>query len=238
MGFNNGGIEAAVSRIERLRKRFPVGCRLGVNIGKNRDTEVDAATADYLTAFRSARRVADYITVNISSPNTPGLRRLQRLEPLRELLGALRAEDGALPIAVKIAPDLSFHEVDDLVDVALETGMSGLIATNTTTERPARSRTGEERQGGLSGAPLLGPSLRIVRYLGHALRDEPLSLIGVGGICSGDDAARHLDAGADLVQVYSGLVFRGPALIREVDRVSEARRNSLWSGFAVRSDRP
>jgi dihydroorotate dehydrogenase len=210
MGFNNPGIHAAVRRLERRRTKAVVG----VNIGKNFDT------------LKVAYPVADYITVNISSPNTKGLRDLQGEEAIRRLLSALKAEQASLqkehgkktPLLVKIAPDLDDLQIEALARAFNELAVDGVIATNTTIDRSAvRQHPLADQQGGLSGAPLRERSLIVLQAFRKLLR-ESIPLVGVGGIASGADAAEKLRAGASLVQIYSGLVFRGPALISEILR--------------------
>jgi dihydroorotate dehydrogenase len=188
-----------------------------------------AVAEDYLASFRLLAGHADYVAVNISSPNTPGLRTLQDKAPLGDLLRALRAANAGLaggprPLFLKIAPDLEFAQLDDILEVALDTGLSAIIATNTTIGRPAGT-DGCEVSGGLSGAPLLPRSLAVVRYLCRAAGGR-LPVIGCGGILGGADAARFLDEGARMVQIYSGLVFRGPDLAREVAQALAPRHPS------------
>lgn len=219
MGFNNPGIQAAVERLRRRRSRAVVG----VNIGKNFDTPNERAVEDYLAGLRAAWEVADYIAVNISSPNTKGLRDLQAGDAIRGLLEALQREQQSLvaaqgrrvPVVVKIAPDLDDAQIEALAAVFNELGVDGVIATNTTI-----GRAGVERhplaaeQGGLSGAPVFQPANRVLAAF-RSLLDSGIPLIGVGGVLSGEEAAEKRRLGADLVQVYSGLVYRGPALVRE-----------------------
>lgn len=226
MGFNNPGIDKAVYRLER---RTSTGI-VGVNIGKNFDTPLENAVDDYLTCLRKAYQVADYITVNISSPNTKGLRDLQAEEPIRRLLGSLKEEQGRLsgvhgvhrPLLVKIAPDLGEEQIEVLAKVFVELGMDGVIATNTTIEREGVKKNKLWKEaGGLSGKPVLRQSTAVTATLALALKSEakgspPPPIIGVGGIMGEIDAEAKLQAGAALVQVYSGLVYRGPKLIAEV----------------------
>lgn len=225
MGFNNPGIDEAVYRLER---RTSTGI-VGVNIGKNFDTPLENAVDDYLTCLRKAYQVADYITVNISSPNTKGLRDLQAEEPIRRLLGSLKEEQGRLagvhgvhrPLLVKIAPDLGEEQIEVLAKVFVELGMEGVIATNTTIDREGVKKNKLWKEaGGLSGKPLLRQSTAVIATLALALKSEakgtPPPIIGVGGIMGEMDAEAKLHAGASLVQVYSGLVYRGPKLIAEV----------------------
>jgi len=222
LGFNNKGAEYLVERVRRSKCHAV----LGINIGKNADTPVDRAADDYEACLRAVHAVAGYVTVNISSPNTKNLRDLQDEQRLRGLLGRLRAVRGELaqkegrrvPMLVKLAPDLEAAELRRTGALARELGADGLIATNTTIQRPG---LGEARHageaGGLSGAPLKPLALAALRELRRELgADYPL--VGVGGILSGADAAERRQAGADLVQIYTGFIYRGPALIGECSR--------------------
>jgi dihydroorotate dehydrogenase len=219
MGFNNPGINAAVARLKRRRSKAVVG----VNIGKNFDTPNDDAVGDYLFCLRAAYEVADYIAVNISSPNTKGLRDLQSEDAMRSLLEAVQSEQVSLtkqtgrrvPIAVKIAPDLSEEGIEDLIRVFNAAGVDGVIATNTTIDREkVRNHRLSKETGGLSGEPVKSRSGEVLSAFRKGLKPE-IPLIGVGGVLSGADAMEKRRLGAELVQVYSGLVFRGPALISE-----------------------
>ncbi len=220
MGFNNPGIHAAVKSLEKRRTKAIVG----VNIGKNFDTSNERAQDDYLHCLKAAYPVADYIAVNISSPNTKGLRDLQGEEAIRRLVGTLREEQGKLgfehgkrvPMLVKIAPDLEGIQIEALARVFNELAVDGIIATNTTVSREAVAghRLAAEA-GGLSGAPVAKRSTEVIKVFRELLRPAT-PIIGVGGIMSGADACEKLDAGAALVQVYSGLVYRGPGLIGDV----------------------
>lgn len=232
LGFNS---EGAVAVEERLRVRQRRGI-LGVNIGKNRDTtnEVD----DYVKGIETFAPFADYLTVNISSPNTPGLRDLQGRDRLNELLSAVIAARNTAavkpPILVKIAPDLEETEIRDISEVALATGIDGLIATNTTLERPDSLRSIHKSEtGGLSGRPLFGRSTRILREFYKATGGK-LPLIGVGGIASGADAYQKIKAGASLVQLYSCMVFMGPSLARDIQKDILLRMKA--DGFSKISD--
>lgn len=220
MGFNNPGIDSAVKRLRNRRTPAVVG----VNIGKNFDTSNEAAVNDYLYCLKAAYEVADYIAVNISSPNTKGLRDLQAEESVRTLVGALKQEQSALakqhgkkvPLLVKIAPDLNDMQIEALARVFNEMSLDGVIATNTTIDRTAITghRLATEA-GGLSGAPVLERSTLVLQAF-RMLLGERIPIIGVGGISSGAHALEKRKRGAELVQIYSGLVYRGPALIREV----------------------
>ncbi|MBL0126141.1 MAG: quinone-dependent dihydroorotate dehydrogenase [Flavobacteriales bacterium] len=231
MGFNNGGVEAAV---DRLRHREP-GVIVGGNIGKNKETPNERAAEDYVACFTALYEVVDYFVVNVSSPNTPGLRELQDKGPLLALLQQLvsirdeRTEKGAphRPILLKIAPDLSDAQLVEVCEVVRTSGIEGVVATNTTIARDGLRTPAEEvtamGAGGLSGAPLRARSTEVVRFLrGHLPR--PFVIIGVGGIDSADAAQEKLDAGADLVQVYTGLIYRGPALINAINTRYASRR--------------
>lgn len=220
MGFNNPGIQSAVDKLKNRRTKAVVG----VNIGKNFDTPNEDAVKDYLICLKAAYPVADYIAVNISSPNTKGLRDLQAEGAVRELISALKKEQAALkqehgkqvPFLVKIAPDLNDMQIEALARVFNEQDIDGVIATNTTIDRTAV--TGHplaNEAGGLSGAPVRERSNLVLQAFRMLLK-EHIPLIGVGGIVSGAHALEKVKAGAALVQVYSGLVYRGPGLVREV----------------------
>ncbi|HBL38099.1 MAG TPA: dihydroorotate dehydrogenase (quinone) [Flavobacteriales bacterium] len=221
MGFNNGGMVQAAAKL----RRRPQGLLVGGNIGKNKTTPNASADLDYLKSFQSLHAHVDYFVVNVSSPNTPGLRELQSKEPLTQLLQLLMNENATMPtsrpIFLKIAPDLSDSELDDIIDLVQETGIAGVIATNTTISREGlqmdEARVQEMGPGGLSGAPVSERSTEVIRYL-HTKSGGSFPIIGVGGICSGVDAQEKLDAGASLVQVYSGLIFEGPGLVRRINR--------------------
>ncbi|MEG3049295.1 MAG: quinone-dependent dihydroorotate dehydrogenase [Thermomonas sp.] len=220
LGFNNEGVDALVRNVERARR---IGGLLGINIGKNKDTPNESAEDDYLHCLRKVYPLADYVTVNISSPNTAGLRELQEEQALRRLVSVLRDEQEKLagqhgkrvPMLVKIAPDLSENDIDAAGRVLGDLGVDGVIASNTTIARDGveGARFADE-VGGLSGAPLLSRSTAVLRMLRTRL-PESIPLVGVGGILHGADAATKQAAGALLVQVYTGLVYRGPALIGE-----------------------
>lgn len=225
MGFNNLGSAALADRLEQYGD---LGYPLGVSIGKSKVTPLEDAVQDYVTSLRRLYRFGDYFAVNVSSPNTPGLRSLQDSGHLRELLTALHAEADALssggrgpkPMLVKIAPDLTEQAIDELLGVCTDVGVAGIIATNTTIGRgglaPADERLAGET-GGLSGRPLTEISAKTVAHI-YAETGGALPIIGVGGILDPSDAARLLDAGASLVQIYTGLIYRGPGLIRQTNR--------------------
>ncbi len=220
MGFNNPGIHAAVKKLQHRRTKAIVG----VNIGKNFDTPNEEAVNDYLYCLKAAYPVADYIAVNISSPNTKGLRDLQAEDAVRQLIAALKQEQATLknehgktvPLLVKIAPDLNDLQIEALARVFNEQNIDGVIATNTTIDR--NDVTGHalaQEAGGLSGAPVRERSNRVLQAFRTLLR-ESMPIIGVGGIMHGHDAVEKMKAGAALVQVYSGLVYRGPGLVRDI----------------------
>jgi dihydroorotate oxidase A (EC 1.3.3.1) len=229
LGFNNAGIDALVRNVEKASFRGV----LGINIGKNKDTPNERAIDDYLLCLERAYPLASYITVNISSPNTQGLRDLQEEETLRRFIGTLREAQERLasqhgkrkPMLLKIAPDLTEAELDAIADVLLASGIDGVICTNTTIdrERVAGHRFAGET-GGLSGKPVFEKSTAVLRGMAKRLGGR-VPIIGVGGILDGDNAATKLEAGASLVQVYSGLVYRGPQLINEA--VAEIRRRGI-----------
>ena len=221
MGFNNAGAAALAARLAALGplRSSALGVPLGVSLGKSKVTPLGAAVEDYLASYRLLRPYADYIAVNVSSPNTPGLRKLQDRSAVAELLGALA---GGPPVLVKIAPDLAEPAVAELLEVCQAYGAAGVIATNTTLGRdglaPADWARGAE-PGGLSGRPLTELARRVVRFV-HTETGGRLPIIGVGGIMTADDASRMMDAGASLVQLYSGFVYHGPALVRAAARAA------------------
>ncbi|HKN99670.1 MAG TPA: quinone-dependent dihydroorotate dehydrogenase [Pseudonocardiaceae bacterium] len=222
MGFNNAGAEALARRLRALGPR-PVP--LGISIGKSRITPVDQAVADYRRSLRELYPYGDYFAVNVSSPNTPGLRSLQDRHLLAELLAGLRAEAAELagpakPLLVKIAPDLADSAVAELLAVCADHGVAGVIATNTTLARDGIATsdvvTGSQA-GGLSGRPLAARARQVVEFV-HRETGGALPVIGVGGIAAVDDALRMLDAGASLVQLFTGFVYSGPSLVRSISR--------------------
>ena len=220
MGFNNDGLEELV---RQLKKPRPSGILIGGNIGKNKTTPNEEAVSDYERCFEALFPHVDYFVVNVSSPNTPGLRELQEKEPLQALLARLqelnRAKPAPKPILLKIAPDLTDAQLDDILEIVRATALAGIIATNTTISRD-NLRTPAERvaaigAGGLSGEPLRQRATEVVRYL-HQHSGGQIPIIGVGGICDADAALEKMQAGASLVQVYSSLVFEGPLLVRRI----------------------
>jgi dihydroorotate dehydrogenase len=222
MGFNNQGVEHLVENVKQARENGFKGV-IGINIGKNATTPVEQAMDDYLICLRKSYQHADYITINISSPNTPGLRSLQYGEELNALLSVLKAEQIKLseeqgryvPLAVKVAPDLSLEEVEGIAECLVSNGIDALIATNTTLARDAvEGMEHGSEMGGLSGAPVTEKSTQVIAQFAKAL-DGKMPIIGVGGIFNAADAQAKLDAGASLVQLYSGLIYQGPKLITE-----------------------
>jgi dihydroorotate dehydrogenase len=216
MGFNNDGMEAVAARLLR-RKRTGIA---GINIGANKDSA--DRIADYRSAFVRLAPLADYIAINVSSPNTPGLRALQNREELERLLGSLAEERARVapgpPLLLKIAPDLDDGALDDVAEVALAHGLNGIIGTNTTISRPADLHSVHAKeQGGLSGAPLFSRSTEVLKQLRRRMGNKPV-LIGVGGVRSGADAYVKLRAGASLVQLYTALAYEGPGLVPRIKR--------------------
>jgi dihydroorotate dehydrogenase len=220
MGFNNLGVDHLIEQVKAAEKT----CLVGINIGKNFDTPVERAVDDYLIGLNKVYPHADYVTINISSPNTPGLRTLQFGESLDALLAALKKEQASLaeqyaryvPMAVKVAPDLSEDEVQELATAFTKHQIDAVIATNTTMSREAvDGLPNAEEAGGLSGAPVFEKSTEVVKLFRAALPKD-LPIIAAGGIMSGEQALAKLDAGADLVQIYSGFIYHGPPLVRDI----------------------
>jgi dihydroorotate dehydrogenase len=220
MGFNNKGVHAAVERLKNRRK----GVIVGGNIGKNKSTPNESAIDDYKACFEALFPYVDYFVVNVSSPNTPGLRELQEREPLRQLLTTIKGmsvkKDQPKPVLLKIAPDLNQSQLDDIVDILISSGTDGVIATNTTISRESLNTSKQEidqiGNGGLSGAPLTSRSNEVIRYLRTKLGKE-YPIIGVGGIMSAQDAQDKLDAGANLVQIYTGFIYEGPGFVKRIN---------------------
>ena len=226
MGFNNEGVLAAAARLKNRKSRILIGG----NIVKNKATPNESAQSDYVNCFNALYEEVDYFVVNVSSPNTPGLRELQEKEPLERLLRTVKEisleKPLVKPVLLKIAPDLTTGQLDDIIEILKSTGIDGVIATNTTISRDELNTTVDELNrigaGGLSGKPLTAKSTGIIRYLRQRLgADYPI--IGVGGIMSAKDALEKLDAGADLVQVYTGFIYEGPALIKQINEAILAR---------------
>jgi dihydroorotate dehydrogenase len=220
MGFNNAGAAALAARLQALG---PIGIPLGISLGKSKVTPLEEAVEDYLTSYELLHPYADYIAINVSSPNTPGLRTLQDKSAIADLLSALV---GKKPVLVKIAPDLAESAIAELLEVCLSHGAAGVIATNTTLARDGLAATDQPRAveaGGLSGKPLTEKTRKIVHFV-HTETDGRLPIIGVGGVMCPEDAFRLLDAGASLVQLYSGFIYHGPALVRGAARAAAAQR--------------
>ena len=236
LGFNNEGVDALVRNVERAKPRGDA--ILGINIGRNKDTPNESAERDYLHCLERVYPLADYITINISSPNTAGLRELQEEQALRRLLGALReaqerlgAQHGRrVPMLVKVAPDLADDDIDVTARVLGELQVDGVIATNTTVSRIAVHQHPLSKEvGGLSGEPLMAKSTAVLRMLRTRL-PEHIPMIGVGGILSGADAVKKMAAGASLAQIYTGLIYRGPALIGECIEAVRRRKEAPSRG--------
>ena len=221
MGFNNEGVEAMIGR---LRKR-KTDIIIGGNIGKNKVTPNEEATSDYIKSFNALFDYVDYFVVNVSSPNTPNLRALQDKEPLKALLNGLmdinKQKPQPKPVLLKIAPDLSNEQLDDIIEIVRETGIQGIIATNTTISREGLKTPSEKvtaiGMGGLSGKILKDRSTEVIRYL-HTKSNAAFPIIGVGGIHSAEDAIEKLNAGASLVQLYTGFIYEGPALVKRINK--------------------
>lgn len=230
MGFNNQGVE----KLRKRLKRKYASVIIGGNIGKNKTTPNEEATNDYVQCFEALYDVVDYFAVNVSSPNTPNLRDLQEKEPLKKLLNTLsdlnKAKSRQKPILLKIAPDLTESQLDDIIEIVEETGIAGIIATNTTIER--KGLTGDTEfiesigNGGLSGKPLRTKSTEVIRYL-HTHSNGAFPIIGVGGIHSAEDALEKLEAGASLIQLYTGFIYEGPGIIKKINKkIIENGRNN------------
>ncbi len=219
MGFNNNGVEALVKNIKQKYTKVIVGG----NIGKNKVTPNENAVSDYLKDLRALHDYVDYIAINISSPNTPNLRELQNKEPLKKLLTALKDEDKKFekskPILLKIAPDLTNEQLDDIVEIVKETGIDGIIATNTTISREGIDYSEEEIKafgnGGMSGKPVNKRSTEVIRYL-HQKTNGEIPIVGVGGIFDADDVKEKLEAGACLVELFTSFIYNGPACVKNI----------------------
>lgn len=226
MGFNNHGVEQMVINLKKNNSKVIIGG----NIGKNKNTPNENAVKDYIICFESLFNVVDYFVVNVSSPNTPGLRALQEKEPLLKILNALQILNNQLaieyskkrkPVLLKIAPDLTNEQLDEIVEVLHASGLDGVIATNTTISRENLNSDAQEiariGAGGLSGKPLAKRSTEVIKYLAER-SDKKFIIIGVGGIHSETDAIEKLNAGADLIQLYTGFIYEGPALIQRIKK--------------------
>jgi len=221
MGFNNKGVEAMVQQLKRKKTNIIIGG----NIGKNKITPNEQAVDDYLKNFEDLYPYVDYFVVNVSSPNTPNLRELQDKEPLTDLLNKLmnlnKSKEKQKAILLKIAPDLSFEQIDDIIEIVKTTGIAGIVATNTTISRDKLSYDKEYIEkigaGGLSGKPLTDKSTEIIKYIAGK-SGKSFAIIGVGGIMTPEDAKAKLDAGADLVQIFTGFIYNGPAFVKKINK--------------------
>lgn len=216
MGFNNGGVDAAVERLKNNKNVL-----IGGNIGKNKITANEDAVNDYIICFEKLFPVVDYFVVNVSSPNTPNLRALQEKEPLTKLLSELQKRNAEKekqkPILLKIAPDLTDEQLLDIIDIVNETKIAGVIATNTTLSREGLVSSNKDETGGLSGKPLTKRSTEVIRFLSEK-SGKAFPIIGVGGIHSAEDALEKLEAGASLIQLYTGFIYEGPQLIHDINK--------------------
>jgi dihydroorotate dehydrogenase len=228
MGFNNKGAQHAADKLKSRKDRSVI---IGGNIGKNKITPNEEATNDYISCFNTLYDCVDYFVVNVSSPNTPNLRALQEKEPLTNLLNTLqdlnKSKPAKKPILLKIAPDLTDSQLDDIIDIVKSTKIEGVIATNTTVSRAGLSLSQKEIEnigmGGLSGKPLTKRSTEVIRYLKQK-SGNAFPVIGVGGIHSAEDALEKLEAGADLIQLYTGFIYKGPHLIKEINQAILAKK--------------
>ncbi len=222
MGFNNPGAKAAAKALQQWRAQglWPAH-PIGVNLGKSKITPIEEAADDYAFSFQALQTLADFFVVNVSSPNTPNLRQLQDKDALNEILKALREVNSSKPLLIKIAPDLTNEAIDDVLELAINYSLVGIIATNTTITRPEpkdnQCRNAYDEEGGLSGAPLRVRSNEIIAHI-HRHTKGKLSIIGVGGIFSADDAWEKITAGASLLQIYTGLVYEGPSIAGDIVR--------------------
>ena len=216
MGFNNGGVEQAVERLKKNK-----GTLIGGNIGKNKVTPNEEAISDYEICFETLFDYVDYFVVNVSSPNTPNLRALQDIEPLKDLLNALQnknqVKSNPKPILLKIAPDLTDDQLMDIIEIVEETKIAGVIATNTTISRDNLKSPEQVEMGGLSGKPLTKRSTEVIRFLTQK-SNNAFPVIGVGGIHTVEDALEKLEAGASLIQLYTGFIYEGPSLIKDINK--------------------
>jgi dihydroorotate dehydrogenase len=237
LGFNNEGAEKIVERLKKIQPR----CVLGVNIGKNKDVSNEEAIENYLRSFDLASEVADYIAVNVSSPNTPNLRELQKAESLENLLSALQKRNGELfakPLLVKIAPDLSEAEIEAIVDISIKQNLAGIIAVNTTVKRE-NLKTKIDESGGLSGKPLQNISNEVIKKI-YKYSKGKLPIIGVGGVFTAEDAFEKIACGASLVQAYTGFIYQGFTFAREINSglariLKEKGFNNLDEAIGIKS---
>jgi dihydroorotate dehydrogenase len=220
MGFNNDGAETVAKRLEGVHSQIP----LGINLGKSKITPLEEAPLDYQNSFRQLQNHGAYFVVNVSSPNTPGLRSLQERVPLGEIFCAIREIDATKPLFVKVAPDLEFDALDEVIEVAATYNLTGIIATNTTISRDAipKGRKNRDEAGGLSGAPLKKRSNEVLAHL-YKAADKDMILIGVGGVFTGDDLYEKLGLGAHLCQLYTGWIYGGPQMVPDCLRTLATR---------------
>ncbi len=234
MGFNNGGVEEAVERLKANGKvvSAPLNDRviIGGNIGKNKNTPNEEAVNDYIICFETLFDYVDYFVVNVSSPNTPNLRALQEKKPLTDLLQTLQdrnnSKEKRKPILLKIAPDLTDEQLLDIIEIVATTKIDGVIATNTTISREGISSEIKKEMGGLSGKPLNNRATEVIRFLSEK-SNKAFPIIGVGGIHSAEDALEKLDAGASLVQLYTGFIYEGPSLIKQINKAILNRHRAV-----------
>lgn len=223
MGFNNPGVDVVAARLKRFRSLHHYPVIIGGNIGKNKSTSNEEAIRDYEICFEKLFESVDFFVVNVSSPNTPGLRELQEKEPLKKILMRLQelnhAHESQKPILLKIAPDLVNEQLDDIAEIIIETNLAGVIATNTTVARTDLKTSPDEikyaGEGGLSGKPITKRSTEVIRYLKSKAQNK-FAIIGVGGIHSGKDAHEKINAGADLIEIYTGMIYEGPSLVKKI----------------------
>jgi dihydroorotate dehydrogenase len=217
MGFNNDGMDAIAERLKNRKSKIIIGG----NIGKNKITPNENAVDDYIKCFNTLYAYVDYFVVNVSSPNTPGLRALQDKEPLMNIMNQLQKLNSSKakrkPLLLKIAPDLTNEQLNDIIEIAVNTALDGLIATNTTISRENLTHPNKKETGGMSGAPLKNRSTEVVKYLHQHLQNK-VPIIASGGVMSSDDAIEKLNAGAALVQVYTGFIYEGPALVKAINQ--------------------
>ncbi|MDB6055295.1 MAG: pyrD [Verrucomicrobiales bacterium] len=225
MGFNNGGAAAMAEMLQKWKRKglWPAH-PVGINLGKSKITPIEEAASDYLGSFRLLKNLADFFVINVSSPNTPNLRQLQDKDALDKILSAIQFENttSKKPILVKVAPDLTFTALDDILELVQQHRLAGIVATNTSIARPDSREKNYAETGGMSGRPLASMSTEVIRHL-YRQSKGTVPIIGVGGIFSADDAWEKFKAGASLVQVYSGLVYEGPSIAKEI--VTGLRQN-------------
>jgi dihydroorotate dehydrogenase len=246
MGFNNAGAAAMAMRLKMLDPQQSRLIPIGINLGKSKITPLETAAADYLESFRLLKNLGDYFVVNVSSPNTPGLRSLQDAAMLSQILEVLQTENMAQkPLFVKIAPDLEWEAIADIIDLAKTYKLAGIIATNTTISREGlktqiiekTGKTPQEEAGGISGAPLRQRSTEVIRFIYQKTQGQ-IPIIGVGGIFTAEDAWEKITAGASLIQVYTGLIYEGPMMVRRtlaglLTKLEENGLNSISEAVGI-----